>query len=321
MVTPVLPPVVNPLLPLVIAPVIDALPLTPATAPVLTAITLLPTAPAVAQALAQLGPGAASLASPLVSYRVTQRFDDLWASRLQACGQDSQPDDRNTVRLKMTRPANPTIGAPIGGHRPLAILANREASTASKDMIPALWERCSPTTRRSARRLAQGSASDMRTRHSTPRSPTAKATSIPTKRRPILVMRRVRGTSMAPLRMVWTIIRARATSYFPVSTAQRTPITTAVNSRRTAPRGTASMSVTDGPSSPRLRRCNTRVCDCRLHRNRRRCDQSARQLPGLRFRPGGRGRKGLAQYCSLRYAGPTSSVSCQCGVCACVGWG
>jgi hypothetical protein len=97
-------PVVNPLLPLVVAPVIDALPVAPATAPLLTAITLLPNAAAIANALAQLGPGNTNLASPLMSYRVTQRFQDLWASHLQTvqemCAQDGQANDRNRVRLE-----------------------------------------------------------------------------------------------------------------------------------------------------------------------------------------------------------------------------
>lgn len=90
-------PVGNPTAP-VVAPVIDALPLTPTTTPLLTAITLLPTAPAVVDALAQLQPGAASLASPQESYRVTQQFQGLWASHMesaqQPCFQQDQPDER-----------------------------------------------------------------------------------------------------------------------------------------------------------------------------------------------------------------------------------
>jgi outer membrane autotransporter protein len=97
-------PGVNPGVPVVIAPVIDALPVTSATASLLTAITLLPTAAAIADALAQLGPGSTNLASPLMSYRVTQRFQDLWASHLQRiqemCGQDGQANDRDRVRLE-----------------------------------------------------------------------------------------------------------------------------------------------------------------------------------------------------------------------------
>jgi outer membrane autotransporter protein len=88
-----LPPSVSPILPSTIAPVIDALPITPVTVQVLTAITLLPTANAVAQALAQLGPGTASLASPQVNYRMTQRFQDTVASHLEseeACSQGAR---------------------------------------------------------------------------------------------------------------------------------------------------------------------------------------------------------------------------------------
>lgn len=95
------PPVVNPVLPIVIAPVIDALPVTPTNLGILTAITLLPDAPAIAAALAQLGPGTASLASPQVAFRATQRFQDLWASHLegqQSCSQDSQMRDRQVRR-------------------------------------------------------------------------------------------------------------------------------------------------------------------------------------------------------------------------------
>ncbi|MEP7186378.1 MAG: autotransporter domain-containing protein [Rhodanobacter sp.] len=98
-------PVGNPTAP-IIAPVIDALPLTPATTPLLTAITLLPTAPAVADALAQLQPGTVSLASPQESYRVTQQFQGLWASHMenaeQPCFQNNQPDDRNAQRRENT---------------------------------------------------------------------------------------------------------------------------------------------------------------------------------------------------------------------------
>jgi outer membrane autotransporter protein len=102
--TTVVAPVGNPTAPIV-APVIDALPLTPATTPLLTAITLLPTAPAVADALAQLQPGAVSLASPQASYRVTQQFQGLWAAHMEAiqlCGQSDQPDRRNQPRRDET---------------------------------------------------------------------------------------------------------------------------------------------------------------------------------------------------------------------------
>lgn len=80
-------PVGNPAAP-VIAPVIDALPLTPASVPLLTAITLLPTATQVADALAQLQPDAVSLASPQASYRATQQLEQLWASHLDATQQN-----------------------------------------------------------------------------------------------------------------------------------------------------------------------------------------------------------------------------------------
>ncbi|MDP3634839.1 autotransporter domain-containing protein [Phenylobacterium sp.] len=96
-----LPPAVSPVLPIVIAPVIDALPVTSANVGILTAITLLPSAPAIAAALAQLGPGTANLASPQVAFRATQRFQDLWASNLQgqpSCAQDSQMRDREARR-------------------------------------------------------------------------------------------------------------------------------------------------------------------------------------------------------------------------------
>lgn len=91
-------PIGNPIAPTV-APIVDALPFTPATAPLLTPITLLPSAAAVADALAQLQPGVASLASPQESYRVTQQFQSLWESHMesvqQPCFQNDQPDDRN----------------------------------------------------------------------------------------------------------------------------------------------------------------------------------------------------------------------------------
>ncbi|MCW8806961.1 MAG: autotransporter domain-containing protein [Rhodanobacter sp.] len=91
-------PVGNPTAP-IIAPVIDALPLSPATGPLLTAITLLPNAKQVADALAQLQPGAASLASPQASYRVTQQFQGLLNSHLEGaarpCSQNDQSDDRH----------------------------------------------------------------------------------------------------------------------------------------------------------------------------------------------------------------------------------
>ncbi|MEO5811631.1 MAG: autotransporter domain-containing protein [Rhodanobacter sp.] len=94
-------PVGNPVAP-IIAPVVDALPLTPVALPLLTAITLLPSASAVANALAQLQPGAASLALPQASYRVTQQFQSLWASHMesiqQACIPDEQSDDMNRQR-------------------------------------------------------------------------------------------------------------------------------------------------------------------------------------------------------------------------------
>jgi outer membrane autotransporter protein len=103
-VTPVLtpapgaPPVINPVVPVVVAPVIDTLPLTPVTTPLVVAITLLPTAPAVANALAQLGPGTATFASPQVAYRVTQRFQETLESHLenaqQVCSQPYQSADR-----------------------------------------------------------------------------------------------------------------------------------------------------------------------------------------------------------------------------------
>ena len=94
-------PVGNPTAP-IIAPVIDGLPLTPATDSLLTAITLLPNAAAVADALAQLQPGATSLASPQASYRVTQQFQGLWEAHMEStqrpCGASDQPDDRNRQR-------------------------------------------------------------------------------------------------------------------------------------------------------------------------------------------------------------------------------
>jgi len=89
-----------PNLSLVIAPVIDALPVTPDSSGLLTAITLLPTAGAVAQALDQLGPGTASLASPQVNYRMTQRFQDTLASHLEteeACSQGSRDRRARTL--------------------------------------------------------------------------------------------------------------------------------------------------------------------------------------------------------------------------------
>ncbi|HEY8683286.1 MAG TPA: autotransporter domain-containing protein, partial [Rhodanobacter sp.] len=94
-------PIGNPIAP-IIAPIIDQLPLTAATTPLLTAITLLPNATAVADALAQLQPGAASLGAPQASYRVTQQLQGLWAEHMQstelACAQSDQGDDRNKPR-------------------------------------------------------------------------------------------------------------------------------------------------------------------------------------------------------------------------------
>ena len=91
-------PVGNPTAP-IIAPVVDALPLAPVTAPLLTAITLLPDAQQVADALAQLQPGAASLAAPQAGYRVTQQFQGLLNSHLaeaaSPCRQNDPSDERN----------------------------------------------------------------------------------------------------------------------------------------------------------------------------------------------------------------------------------
>lgn len=101
-VAPVVTPGVTPSTPVVVGPAVDTLPLTPFTAPLLNALAQLPNATAVAQALAQLGPGEANFASPQVSYRVTQRFQDLLASHLEAqeaCSQDAQPDGRRPWRL------------------------------------------------------------------------------------------------------------------------------------------------------------------------------------------------------------------------------
>ena len=98
-ITPPVTPPVNPIIPIVIAPVIDALPVTPVTNPVLTAISLLPTAAAVADALAQLGPGTTNFSAPLVSYSATQRLQDVWASHLEQeqglCG----PDNRDRKKM------------------------------------------------------------------------------------------------------------------------------------------------------------------------------------------------------------------------------
>jgi uncharacterized protein with beta-barrel porin domain len=96
-------PVVNPVAPLILAPIIDGMLVTPVTQPLLTAITLLPTAPAVAAALAQLAPGAAGLDAPQVSYRANRQFHDLLASNLEAdavCGPDGQPFDTRRARLE-----------------------------------------------------------------------------------------------------------------------------------------------------------------------------------------------------------------------------
>jgi len=82
-VTPPANPPVNPINPIIIAPVIDALPITGTTTPVLVAITLLPTPVAVADALAQLGPGTTNFSAPQVSYTATQRLQTLWASHLE----------------------------------------------------------------------------------------------------------------------------------------------------------------------------------------------------------------------------------------------
>jgi outer membrane autotransporter protein len=94
-------PVGNPTAP-IIAPVVDALPLTPLTTPLLTAITLLPNAQQVADALAQLQPGAASLAAPQASYRVTQQLQGLLNAHLEGaawpCSQIDQSDDRNVPK-------------------------------------------------------------------------------------------------------------------------------------------------------------------------------------------------------------------------------
>lgn len=91
-------PVGNPVAPTV-APVVDALPLTPATTSLLTAVTLLPDAREVAAALAQLTPGAASLAAPQASFLVTQQFQGLLNSHLEGaawpCSANDQSDDRN----------------------------------------------------------------------------------------------------------------------------------------------------------------------------------------------------------------------------------
>jgi len=96
-------PVVNPVTVVVVAPVVDALPVTPTTTPLLTAITLLPSAPALAGALAQLGPSAATLNAPQVSYRIAQQFQALWASHLEAmeaCDASGQSNDHRVPRLE-----------------------------------------------------------------------------------------------------------------------------------------------------------------------------------------------------------------------------
>lgn len=94
-------PIADPIAP-VLAPIVDDLPVTPDTEPVLTAITLLPDAAAIADALAQLAPGASNLGAPLASYRVTQQFQDMLNSHLDEarpiCGQDGQTDRRRLVR-------------------------------------------------------------------------------------------------------------------------------------------------------------------------------------------------------------------------------
>lgn len=96
-------PGVSPVVPIVVAAAVDGLPVNATTTPLLTAITLLPTAIAIADALEQLGPGTANFAGPQVSYRTTQRFQDQWASHMEAeeaCMTDSQPNDRRQHRLK-----------------------------------------------------------------------------------------------------------------------------------------------------------------------------------------------------------------------------
>jgi outer membrane autotransporter protein len=98
-VAPVVIPVTPGVVPVVVAPVIDALPLTPGTMPLLTAITLLPTATEVANALVQLGPGTTNLNSPLVSYRATQRFQEMWSARLAVCDDSGQPNRRDRPQL------------------------------------------------------------------------------------------------------------------------------------------------------------------------------------------------------------------------------
>ncbi|MGZ9098018.1 MAG: autotransporter domain-containing protein [Micavibrio sp.] len=92
-------PLGNPVVP-TIGPVIDALPVTAVTAPLLAAITVLPTAQSISDALAQLAPGAANLAAPQASFRVTQSFQDLWSTHLgrtqEICGLNEQLEKQKT---------------------------------------------------------------------------------------------------------------------------------------------------------------------------------------------------------------------------------
>ena len=103
-------PVVNPIAG-VLAPIIDALPVTLGNTPLLTAISTAPTAAAVAAALSQLAPGTANRAAPQVANRVTQRFQELWASQLErtqgACGPHGQDDDKKKLKDEDASPCQP----------------------------------------------------------------------------------------------------------------------------------------------------------------------------------------------------------------------
>ena len=65
----------------------------PSSSPIVLAINALTTADAVANAEAQLAPSTPSLAVPLVTYQGIREFQDLWLSRLDACGQVSWPSE------------------------------------------------------------------------------------------------------------------------------------------------------------------------------------------------------------------------------------
>ena len=99
---PVVPVVVNPVA-ISVASIVDTLPITTTTTPLLTAITLLPTPVEVASALSLLGVSTTTLASPQMNYNADQRFQQLLTSHLDAIEKPCTSDDQKKFQLEYTK--------------------------------------------------------------------------------------------------------------------------------------------------------------------------------------------------------------------------